>query len=99
MASLTFAIDSELKSDMSKFRWVNWSEINREELNKKRIFERFLKTGTVSNEDQKFCDEINWDPIDELEVREEYVKKIKGIVKGPHSRMTLKGLNKLMGLE
>jgi len=95
MASLTFALDKQLKSDMEHFSWVNWSEVNREELNKKRIFEEFIKTGTLSSEDQEFCDKINWDPIDELEVREEYVKKIKGIVKGPHSGpKTLEEFNK-----
>jgi len=99
MASLTFALDKHLKTDIEHFSWVNWSEVNREELNKKRIFEEFLKTGTVSTNDQKFCDEINWDPIDEMEVREEYVKKLKKIKKGPHSRMNLKELDKLMRLE
>ena len=99
MASLTFALDKELKSDIEHFSWVNWSEVNREELNKKRIFEEFIKTGTVSDEDQNFCDEINWDPIDELEVREEYSERLKKIEKEPHSRMTLEKLDKLLGLK
>ena len=66
---------------MEHFSWVNWSEVNREELNKKRIFEEFIKTGTLSDEDQKFCDKMDWDPIDELEVKEEYIEKLKKIEK------------------
>jgi len=31
MASVTFAVDDELKSRMGKFSWINWSEIGREE--------------------------------------------------------------------
>ena len=86
MASLTFALDKQLKSDMEHFSWVNWSEVNREELNKKRIFEEFIKTGNLSGDDQEFCDRINWYPIDELELKEEYIKKLKKIEKGPHSK-------------
>lgn len=32
MASVTFAIDDELKSKLEKFPWVNWSEVARENL-------------------------------------------------------------------
>ena len=86
MTSLTFTLDKKLKLDMEHFPWVNWSEVNREELNKKRIFEEFIKTGTLSSEDQEFCDKIDWYPVDELEVRKEYIEKLKKIEKGPHSK-------------
>jgi len=32
MASITFAIPEEIKFKLSRFQWVNWSEIAREEL-------------------------------------------------------------------
>ena len=99
MAGLTFTLDKQLKSDMEHFSWVNWSEVNREVLNKKRIFEEFIKTGTLSSEDQEFCDKIGWYPIDELELKEEYVEKLKRIEKGSHSPMTLEKLDKLLGLK
>ena len=99
MASLTFAVDKQLKSDIEHFSWVNWSEVAREKLNKKEIFEEFIKTGAVSDENQEFCDEINWDPIDELEVREEYIEKLRKLEKEPCSRMDLKKLDKLLGIK
>lgn len=34
MASITFAIPEEVKSRLSKFSWINWSELAREELSK-----------------------------------------------------------------
>jgi hypothetical protein len=68
-------------------------------LMKRDIFEEFIKTGQLSAEDQEFCDMIDWYPVDELPLREEYVKKLKQIEKGPHSRMTLEELDELMGLK
>lgn len=95
MVSITITLEDELKAKVDKLSWVNWSEVGREDAMKKSIFEKFIKTGALSGEDQEFCDSINWDPIDELKVREEYVEKIKGIVKGPHSKpKTLEEFNK-----
>ena len=65
----------------------------------KTELEEFIKTGALSKENQEFCDSIDWYPVDELELKEEYVKKLKKIEKGPHSRMTLEKLDKLMGLK
>ena len=39
MASITFAVDDELKTRISEFPWVNWSEIARENLLKKARLE------------------------------------------------------------
>lgn len=95
MASMTFVVDKQLKRDIEHFSWVNWSEVNREELNKKRIFEEFIKTGTLSAEDQEFCDKIDWYPVDELPLREEYVKKLKALRKKPAGKpMSLEEFNK-----
>jgi len=63
-------------------------------LMKRDIFEEFIKTGELSAEDQEFCDRIDWYPVDELPLRDEYVKKLKQIEKGPHSKaMTLEELD------
>jgi len=86
MVSLTFSLNDELFFLLQKFLWVNWSEVAREKLNKKRIFEKFIKTGILSGKDQTYCDKLGWYPIDELQLNEEYVKKLKGIVKGSHSK-------------
>lgn len=41
MASITFAIDEQLKSKLSKFVWVIWSEIVKQELLKReQLLER-----------------------------------------------------------
>ncbi len=68
-------------------------------LMKQDIFERFIKTGELSEEDQEFCDKIDWYPIDELEVKEEYAKKLKAIAEGEHLPMTVEKLDKLMHIK
>lgn len=57
MASITFAIDEELKARLSKFVWVVWSEIVKEELiervERAKRFERFdeiLKDSEMTDE-------------------------------------------------
>jgi len=56
MASVTFAVDEELKSRLEKFPWVNWSEVARENLLfKDRLEQIRAKLGT--KEEQEF---IKW---------------------------------------
>ena len=81
MASVTLAITDEFKEQLKHFQWVNWSEIAKEETRKKLIFEKYLKTKEVSDEDWKFCDEIDWHPVDELPIKKEYLEKLKKIKK------------------
>ena len=53
MASVTFAIDEELKSKLSKFVWVVWSELVRQELlRRQELLSKFNST-----EEQEF---IKW---------------------------------------
>ena len=57
MASVTFALDPDLRSEISKFPWVNWSELAREELiRRKKIGEMLLKK-LNSKEEREF---VRW---------------------------------------
>ena len=71
MACITVSVDKSFKERLGAFPWVNWSEVSREEAMKKEIFERFLKTRKLSEEDEQFCESIDWHPVDELPMREE----------------------------
>ena len=57
MASITFAVDSKLKSDISKFAWVIWSEIVREELARRQKIGSLLLEKLNSKEEQEL---IKW---------------------------------------
>ena len=77
MTSLTISVSEELKNELKSFLWVNWSEVAREETMKKLIFEVYLKTGMLSDEDWKFCEKIDWHPVDELPLKKEFTKEIE----------------------
>ena len=77
MASLTLSISEEFKNQLKNLSWVNWSEIAREESLKKLIFENYLKTGSITDDEWAFCDKINWHPVDELPLKEDYKKKLE----------------------
>ena len=53
-----------------------------DELKKKEIFEEFIKTGKLSDEDWKFCERIDWHPVDELPLKESFVKRLQEAEKG-----------------
>lgn len=71
MASLTLSVTEEMKRELKSFLWINWSEIAREEAMKKLIFENYIKTGKLSDEEWVFCEKIDWHPVDELPLKEE----------------------------
>lgn len=94
MASITLSLPDKFKAALKHFSWVNWSEIGREESMKKEIFERFIKD-KMSDEDEKFCERTGWDPLDEMEVREEFIKELKEAKNEPSGKpMTLEEFNK-----
>jgi len=86
MACITVNIDPSLRKRMEQYSWVNWSEVGRQEALKRDIFEGYIQTGKISAEDIRFCESIDWHPVDELPLREDYAKKLKAIEKGPHGR-------------
>ena len=56
MASVTFAIPDNIKSEMKKMPWVNWSELAREEIFKRERLLKLLKQ-LESKEEQEL---IQW---------------------------------------
>lgn len=87
MASITLSVSEEFKAEMKSFAWVNWSEVAREEALKKDIFEEYIRTGRLSDEDWEFCQEIDWHPVDDLPLKEEFVKKLEQRKKGPFIKL------------
>ncbi len=77
MASLTLSVSNEFKNQLKEFLWINWSEIAREETMKKLIFENYIKTGSVTDEEWEFCEKLDWHPVDELPLKEEFKKELE----------------------
>ena len=82
MASLTLSISEEFKNQLKNFSWVNWSEIAREESLKKLIFENYIKIGKLTDDEWAYCDKIDWHPVDELPLKEEFKKELDKRKKG-----------------
>ena len=81
MASLTLSVSEEMKNQLKAFMWVNWSEIAREETIKKLIFENYIKTGGITNDEWAFCERTDWHPVDELPLKKEFIEKLRKIKK------------------
>ncbi len=95
MACITITVEKSLKERLSKFPWVNWSEIGREEILKRYIFEKYLQSGDLTKEENEFCEKLDWHPVDELPLKEEFIEKIQRIRKGKyHKFSTIEDLKK-----
>ncbi|MFH1065202.1 MAG: hypothetical protein V1734_01720 [Nanoarchaeota archaeon] len=81
MSSVTMAVTESMQTELKSFSWVNWSELAREEALKKLIFENYMKTGKITDEEWKFCEEIDWHPVDELPLKESYKKELEKALK------------------
>jgi len=81
MASLIVPVEASMKERMEEFGWVNWSYVAQEACMKRRIFEDYMRTGEVSDEDNIFCDKQDWHPVDWLPLKKEFIKKIKAAKK------------------
>jgi len=77
MTSVTLSVNDEFKDQLKWFLWVNWSEIAREETIKRLIFDRYMKKGEISDKEWAFCERVDWHPVDELPLKESFVKKMK----------------------
>ena len=77
MTSVTLSISEEFKEQLKHFQWVNWSEIAKEETRKKVIFEKYMQTKDISDDDWKFCEQTDWHPADELPLKQEQIEKLK----------------------
>ena len=86
MGCITVSVDKSFKERLAKFPWINWSEIGREEILKKYIFDNYIKTGKMTKEEERFCERIDWHPVDELPLKEDFIKRIKKIQKGRYSK-------------
>lgn len=79
MASVTLSITESLQHLFRALSWVNWSELAREEARKKLILENYLRLGTISDAEWKFCEKIDWHPVDQLPLKEEFVQEMNKI--------------------
>ena len=66
---------------------------------KQDISNKYKETKKVTDEDEEFCEAIDWHPVDELPLKESFIKELEQSRNEPSKPMTIKELDKLMGLE
>ena len=88
MAEMLLKSDNSIKLD---FELLSKAVIR---LMKQSIFEKFMQSGTLSLDDQEFCDKIDCYPVDEFELKEKYVEKLKSSKKLSGKSMTVDEFNK-----
>ena len=66
---------------------------------KQDISNRYKETKEVTDEDWEFCEQIDWHPVDELPLKESFVKELEQARNEPSEPMTIEELDKLMGLK
>lgn len=86
MACITISVEEKFKERLSRFPWINWSEVGREEIFKRLIFEKYIKNKKLTKKESDFCKRIDWHPVDELPLRDEFIEEIKKIRKGKYHR-------------
>ena len=52
-------------------------------LMKQDISARFKQTREITDEDWEFCEQIDWHPVDELPMKESFIKELEESEKGP----------------
>jgi hypothetical protein len=88
MGAITLSVPNELKHEMDKVDWINWSSIAR------RAFVTALKD-TIRLEAIKKAREISEIKDDERNFNKEYEKELLKITKGSRGKVqTVEGFNK-----
>ena len=60
---------------------------------KRRIYKKYLKTKRLTKKENEFCDKIDWHPVDDLPLTEEFKKELKKLRKGKfHKYSSIKEL-------
>ena len=86
MACITVSVDKTFKERLARFPWINWSEIGREELLKRYLFEKYITSGKLTKEEERFCEQLDWHPVDDLPIQPEFIKKLRVTRSSSHSK-------------
>ncbi len=94
--NITMSVSGDLEKWIKRFPFVKWTEIAkkamREEairLKKLEIIEKYLEGKKLTKEDIEFMEEIDWHPVDEMEIKPDFAKSLKEASKGKTKKISL----------
>ncbi len=93
MPTITLSVPEDLKKAMDSSKMINWSEVAR------RAFVEQLKDLMELQKMKKIRDISEISAFDDRDFNEQYKKELMKIVKGPHIKMNINDLDKLMGIK
>ena len=94
MGTMTLSVPNELKSEMDKVDWINWSSIAR------HAFVKALKDAVELKAIKRAREISEIESSDDRDFNEEYKKELLEITKGEHTKtLSSDELDKSMGLE
>lgn len=92
--NITLSVSGELEKLIRKHPEIKWTEIARQgmlseagKLHKLELLRKFVDKEPISEEDFSWMDEHDWHPVDEMELRPEFVKEVQKRSKGKFRRI------------
>lgn len=76
MASIIVPLSEKTCDAMETYSWINWSAVAQEACKKRSIFEDYIRSGTLTDEDSRFCEKIDWHPSDWLAPKDGFIKDL-----------------------
>ena len=82
--NMTLSLDKNLSQVVQANKYIKWTEVARDaikqkaiEIKKAEIFNKYAKKQELSEEEYNFLEEIDWHPVDELSLKDSFVKELK----------------------
>jgi hypothetical protein len=74
---ITVPVEESFKERLNQFPWVNWSQVGQETLIKRYLFEKYIRTNSLSKAELLLCEKLDWHPVDELPFKKKFVEEVK----------------------
>lgn len=92
--NITLSVSGELEKLIKEHPEIKWTELARkgmlseaENLKKLWLLRKFVDKEPISEDDFKWMDEHDWHPVDEMELKPEFVKVVQKRSKGKFRRI------------
>ena len=89
MSNVTLYLPDAVKHEMESLSEIKWSEVVRkailaklEEIRKLELLRKYVEKEPFTDEDLRWMDNHDWHPVDENQMRLDFVKEVKRRSKG-----------------
>ncbi len=104
--NITLSVSGDLEQVVKKNKHIKWTEIARAAIRKQaekqrkfEILEKYMVTREVSDKDWEWMEKIDWHPVDELELKESFVKELEKANRKKSKKIKIKDFSERYGLK